>query len=425
MAVQFGGLVSGLNTNQMISQLVAIERQPINKLNTTKRTVESDIRRVGEMSTRLKALESAAKELGTLEGFMSFKGSSTNEEAVRVSADSGATESSFDVGVSRLAKPARMRSDAFAEGHTFSATTMNIEVFGEDDVELNIPDGASLTEVRDMIRASSAEVDATIINTPDGAHLSITSKKTGHTPGGDPASALTVSGLNMTSVQTAQNALMTVDGVSVESSSNTVSTAVEGVTFELLGEAEGVRAGVAPDREAILEKVKTFVEAYNSTVDAIRSQSNGGNRRRFEADLSEAVTQTAIDGPFVNLRSVGISSGATGKLELDETEFFDRLEENSAALAEVFSSQGGVAAKLTAQVQRYTGGSGILSGIEDSLKSQSDTIDSQIERKERSIETFESRLRRQFSTLEQLLSSLNDQSASFASLVPPSYQSNR
>jgi flagellar hook-associated protein 2 len=122
---------------------------------------------------------------------------------------------------------------------------------------------------------------------------------------------------------------------------------------------------------------------------------------------------------------VGISSGATGKLELDETEFFDRLEENSTALAEVFSSEGGVAAKLTAQVQRYTGGSGILSGIEDSLKSQSDTIDSQIERKERSIETFESRLRRQFSTLEQLLSSLNDQSASFASLVPPSYQSNR
>jgi len=426
MSVQFGGLVSGMNTNQMITQLVALERQPVNKMNIAKRGVQNDLRAIGDMTAKLKALEGAAKDLSTVERFMSFSGQSTKSDALKVSAGPGASAASFDVSVEQLARPARVRSDAFeSSNHTFDEGMMTISVFGEDDVEISVPQGATLSEVRDLIRGSGAKVSASLVDSGSGVHLNVTSTKTGHEPGNvSGALGLSFAGIPVSTTQEAQNARFTIDGLEVDSPSNLVSSAVEGVTFELLGVAEDIKANIAPDRAAVLEKAKAFVDAYNGAVDAIRKQSDSGNKRRFEGDLNQAASQAVVSGPFVNLRAIGIAGSSAGKLELDETIFLSKMDEDSVGVAEVFAGSNGVASRMLDQVSRYTKSSGILKGVESALNGRDAALTGQIERKERSIESYENRLRRRFATLEQLLVNLNDQSASYSALVPPSFNSN-
>lgn len=427
MSVQFGGLISGMNTNQMISQLVALERQPLNKMTVQKRNVESDLRTVGDITSKLKAFEEAAKAMSTSERFMSFAGKSSKADSVGIKTSQEAAAGSFEVSVEQLAKPARLRSEAFSSlNDTFDAGQMTISVFGEDDLVLDIPQGSTLGQVQDLIRDSGAKVDVTIVDTGNGIYLNAASKKTGHGAEG-PAEAFTIAfdGMAFSTTQEAQNARFEIDGLLVERSTNTVSDAIQGVTFELKAVDQDVKIDIAADREAVLEKAKGFVEAYNKTVASIRTQSDAGNKRRFEQDLNSAVSQAVVSGPFQNLRSIGIELTASGTLALDETTFIEKLEADVDAVSEVFAGQNGVVSRALEQVDRYTKQNGVLRGVEAALNERTSALGGQIERRERSVEAYETRLRRRFATLEQLLVSLNDQSASYASMVPPSFYSNR
>ena len=427
MPVQFGGLVSGMDTNSMISQLVQLERIPINNLNTKKAGYQSDIRNITNMSTRFKSLETALEKLATPEDFVAHKATSTNEDAVKVTTSPGASDSNYEIEVENLAKPPKMRSGPFADSSAvMAAGTLNIGVFGEDNVEITIPEGATLAQVRDLIRDSGAKVDTSIIDSGNGVYLNVTGQKSGHEIGGNPADALvfdfTATGageaLAMTTTQQAENSRFSVDGLTIERSTNVIDDAVSGLSFELGKETtEPVDVQISVDNSAIIEKVKVFVDAYNSAVDAIKKQNDEGSKRRARDDFYQAVSRTELSGAFPNLAAVGLTMSSTGKLEIDEADFTAALNTNADAVAEIFGGSNGVAERVQAQVDRYTGSTGILDSQTDSLNARIDTIETQVERKERSVDKYQTRLRRQFSTLEQLLVDLNDQSNSFAALL--------
>jgi len=429
MAVQFGGLVSGMDTNSMISQLVALEKIPITNLNTKKASIQTDIRTIGTLSTKIKSMETATEELATAKDFVSHKTTSTNESAVKVTTSAGASASSYDVEVSQLAGPAKMRSGAFSSASdVMSAGTLNIGVFGEDAVSFEIPDGATLEEVRDMLRASGAKIDASIVDSGNGVYLSVTAQKSGHEIGGLPEDALTFgftpSGggggqdLVMATTQQAKNAKFSVDGLEIERSTNVIDDAVEGLSFDL-GATTTTPAAiqVSVDNEAIMEKVKGFVDAYNSALDQIKKQSDAGSKRRATDDFRSAVSQANVGGEFGSLASIGLGLSSTGKMEFDTDVFTAALNKDTDAVANLFAADDGVAARLQTQVDRYTGSSGILDGLTDSYNTNIDRIDTQVERKTLSLDKYETRIRRQFSMLEQLLVDLNDQSNSYAALL--------
>jgi flagellar hook-associated protein 2 len=429
MPVQFGGLVSGMDTNSMISQLVSLEKIPINKLNNKKATMQTDIRTIGTLSTKIKSLETAAKDLATAQDFVSHKTTSTNDSAVKVTASAGASASNYDVEVTQLAGPAKMRSGAFGSASdVMSAGTMNLGVFGEDAVSIEIPAGSTLTQVRDLIRASGAKVDASIVDSGNGVYLSVTGQKSGHEIGGLPADALTfgftpsgVGGgqdLVMATTQAAKNAKFSVDGLDIERSTNIVDDAVEGLSFALGAITTSPAAiQVSVDNEAIMEKVKVFVDAYNGAVDQIKKQSDAGNKRRATDDFRTAASQANVGGEFGTLASLGLGLSSTGKMEFDTDVFTAALNKDTDAVANVFADPSGVAARLQTQVDRYTGSSGILDSLTDSYNTGIDRIDGQVERKTLSLDKYETRIRRQFSMLEQLLVDLNDQSNSYAALL--------
>ncbi|MFT4704485.1 MAG: flagellar hook-associated protein 2 [Bradymonadia bacterium] len=415
--IRGSGLISGLDTQSIIAQLVQLERQPIQRLETRRREAETQISALGTLSSRMNELGTLLEDLSEVSKLLSFTGSSSDETAFKVTADGTATGGSYAIEVSQLARPEKNRSAAF--GTSFdgvSGTTLDITAFGEDPITIEIPDGATLIQARELINESGADVSAAIIDTGNGAYLSITSKSDGHEIGGAASDAIqiteTVTGasgqaLGLVEVQSARNAALTIDGLAVESASNTVVDAITGVTIELLGETLTPETlSLASDPDAVESKIQEFVDSYNGILKAIDDPrlESGSLQRLLKGDLAQTLSK-AIPGiaSFVNLSSVGVETVAeTGKLSLDSEALVAAIASDPTGLAQLFAqSDDGIAANFTNLIERYTGSSGGLIKVSsDNLTGQIDRIEDQIINKERRLDSFEESLVRQYTNLE-------------------------
>src|SRR5262249_16644618 len=95
------------------------------------------------------------------------------------------------------------------------------------------------------------------------------------------ANALTITdstnlGLNTAPhvLETAADARVVVDGVTITSASNTLTTAIPGVTVNLAGAKPGtnVTLDVGADTAKLKDSIKTFVDAYNGVATFLKNQ---------------------------------------------------------------------------------------------------------------------------------------------------------
>ena len=105
---------------------------------------------------------------------------------------------------------------------------------GTEPSDVSIPAGATLQQVRDSINSqySNQGLSANILTDATGSRMVLTSTTTGV------GSDLTLSGnsgleAGTSVVETPQNAKYTLDGVAMESKTNTIADAVSGVTIKL------------------------------------------------------------------------------------------------------------------------------------------------------------------------------------------------
>jgi flagellar hook-associated protein 2 len=265
--------------------------------------------------------------------------------------------------------------------------------------------------------------------------LSVTAQKSGHTVGGTPSDAVVITEtytgttgaqLGLTETQTASNAQFSVDGLAVERTTNQVTDVLQGVTLDLKAEStDPIEIAVAPDPEKVMEKLEAFTEAYNATVDALKSaqEESGALARGALSELStlvsSAVTGAASD--FVNLSSIGLETQwGNGKLELDKSKLEEVLAQDPSALAKLFTTTDtGLSATMGSALERYTDGyEGIIKTTQDGLRDRVDRFENQIEDRERAVQAYEDRMVRQFTRLETLMNEMNAESARFASAMP-------
>ena len=117
MSFQAGGLVSGLNTNQIIEQLVQIDRIPITKLQTKKSGFNSQISAIGRVKSSINTLISAAKDLDTADEVLALTATSSQETAFTATALGSAANGSYAIEVMDLAVAAKKRSVAFDDSN--------------------------------------------------------------------------------------------------------------------------------------------------------------------------------------------------------------------------------------------------------------------------------------------------------------------
>lgn len=432
--IRGSGLASGLDTQSLISQLVSLQRQPILRYQADQRVAEARISTLGSLTSQLNTLSDKFEDLSNLSELLSYKATSSDEDIFTASADGTAAPGSYEIEVSQLASAEKNRSAAFADGTAaVSGTTLDITVFGESAVSVEIPDGASLADARDLINSSGAQVSASIINTGSGSYLTMTSLKEGHEIGGSASDAITITetvtgaggqALSLSEVQTAQNAQLTIDGLAIESSSNDVDSAVTGVSLSLskvTTAGSPLQLTVESDTEEVKATMQEVADLYNDVMDTLRrdDMKSTSLARLLQGDLQNLFS-SAVPGAtdFVNLAAIGLeSSFTTGKLELDATMLEDALSDDPLAVAALFTTATtGLGTTLPDLLDRYTNSdTGIIDASEDSYRAEVDRLQNSIDSKERNLETYEASLVRRFTNLELAIS--QTQSA-FSGLLP-------
>ncbi|BCL75359.1 flagellar hook-associated protein 2 [Jeongeupia sp. HS-3] len=321
---------SGLDINTIVSQLMQIEQQPINKLNTKVASFQSQLSALGMVKGAMSSFQSAVSALLDINKLNGVKASSSTPEIATITAGNTADLGNFALEVSQLAKAQRITTNAkdgggaplyknadtvLASGDlsgaklTFTFGTVSGSAFTVNpDVKTATVDlsGASkddklsLGEVRDAInKQSDLGVTASIVKDGDNSvRLVLTGTKTGENMAFKldvNAGAATSSGLNELAFDpaapsggsfgilpgdVAQNAEATINGIKVSNQSNTMTDVIGGLTINLLkttldsaGKSTPITLTSTRDSGAIKAALGAFVKAYNDVQASITSVS--------------------------------------------------------------------------------------------------------------------------------------------------------
>jgi flagellar hook-associated protein 2 len=273
------GLASGLETTKIIAALMGAEREPVTHLTDEEAKLAAEQTQLSSIQSSLQQLAFSASEFSLPSLFESAQ-SVTSSEPQRVSASSssGAGVGGYEVTVTRLANSSQ-RSFTFTS--PVSEQTLTIE--GQ---EFKLKAGESAKELASSINTNStATVYAAVL---ENGTLVLSSRATGNTG----PEFIKVSGAALTEVagtaKEGRDAEFEVDGVAGTSSSNTVTSAIPGVTLTLGGLTPNGPVTIdveppGPNASVVEAQVQSFVKLYNSTVETIQTQLQTKPPTKYES----------------------------------------------------------------------------------------------------------------------------------------------
>lgn len=459
------GIGSGLDVNAIVTELMAIEARPLNLLQQSASSLNTQLSAIGTLQSRMASLRDASNALTSVTLWNQTIATSSNAAAVKVSTASGAAAGNYAVSVQRLASQQTLASQAFASsGATVGEGTLRIELgswvgepaptgftpkAGATAVDITIgPGETSLEAIRDKINGAGAGVTATIINDANGARLSMRSTATGEanafrvtatetSDDGNAATGLSTLGYTATAAspmsrtQTATNAQATINGIEVASASNTLEGVADGLTLTLQQvTTSAAEVKVAPDTEAVKKNIETFVNAFNDVANYIREQTKynadtkvGGTLQgdrlvgSLQSQLRAIVNEgSSASGTFERLTDIGISFTSTGTLSINGGKLTDALG-NLPELRKVLAADGTDSAS-SGFIDRFKDFATSVLGTEGAFENRNKSLKGQLtlnsksqESMERRLAQTEERLRRQYQALDTAMSQLSGTSA--------------
>ena len=429
------GVISNIDYQSLITQLVGIRRQSITQLQTDKKGLEITNNAYSNLSSKIKDLLSAADTLRTSSAFGSFKTTVSDSNAISATAGTGASYGSHSIVVSTLANSHKMAADGVAADTSTIAAGAGSFSFqvGAGAVQTVAVDATTtLTSLKDSINALNAGVSASVVNDGSGPNpyrLILTGTSTG-----------TSSSINITqndtslafstTLQAAQDATFTVDGMAFTRQTNSASDIITGVTVDLMAAdpAKTVTVTVSRDTDSITESVKKLVDAYNGVASYVRMNNRydsdtkkaypffGDSVARSIADDLRRVFSSSVSGlpdTMNRLLHAGVSTDKEGVMSLDAAKLKAALNSDFDGVVSLFTK--GTATTGLAELIHQNASSiddfvdGRIKGRQDGLKKNMTRIDQDIRQKETQLVTYEEQLRSQFTMLEGMLATLKGQ----------------
>lgn len=444
MAISSPGIGSGLDVKSIISQLMALEQKPLEKLTTAATSYQTKLSAFGQLKSQLANLQDQASNLSKADNWDNLAFSSSNSAAVSGSIDvTTAQATSFSVQVSQLAQAQAAASTPFTANKTFGAGQLSIDLgswtgnsFAPGDnaaINVAVSEGDTLSTVADKINATDAGVTATVLRDASGERLILKSDDTGkdaafrvQSSGSSTLADLTynpaVANVGMTRSQEALNTLATVNGVSVSSTDGTLKDAVPGVTLNFLQVTTApVTISVSQDKAGIKANINKLVQSFNALSGALREMTkydagtqNAGSLQgdSTAVGLKNVLTrlftgQGPASSSFKHLSDMGIALQLDGTLAVDDVKLTKALD-NPTELQEFFTSaSNGLATRVAAFAQGALSNSGSVGSRYQSLK---DTIARNTKEQDRlsdRLEQTERRLTAQYSRLDSTLGKMS------------------
>ncbi len=446
----YGGIGSGLDISTMVSQLVAADRAPQDaRLNKLEASAKFKLSALGNISSafstlkgRLDALQKA-ESLGARKVETIATGGSADSASPAITATVGGNTPAgrYEVQVHALATAHKLVGAGIPADTAFGAGTLRLEAGGEV-LDIAIAEGASLADLRGAINDAAGRhgIQAAVLTSDDGLHLSIAGSKAGAdnaisltvTDGGAGLHAL-VDGLQERSP--AADARVSIDGLHVTSSGNTITDAVPGLTLQLrqTGEAS---VEVSADPAASRAAVQGFVDAYNGALKAIATATSynvetqtpsaltgDAQVRGAAAQLRGAMGAILADlaGQGLDAKTLGLQTrgfpAADGSLVLDATAFDAAMRDNAGAVTAAFAGPEGAAARLGAVVAGYVGSDGAFTTRNAGLNAQIKDVAQRREALDTRMENVARRYQSQFVALDTLMAQMTTTSSYLAQQI--------
>jgi len=457
MAISSAGIGSGLDVQSIVRQLLSIERAPIRQLQSEAGKLQTQISAFGRVQSALSTLRDASVKLTQADTWRVSKATSSDPTALGATATGAAQAGNYNVSVTRLAAAQTLATGSYASAsNSIGSGILRIELgnfdsqppvpkTGSSSVEIVIEPGAgSLTAIRDKINGAGAGVVASVVNDVSGARLVLRSSQTGVENGfrmqvldddGSDANATGLSALSfdpssgintMSRPQTAQNALASINGVQVESATNTLDKTVEGLSFALrkVGTTE---VQVEPDTDALKKSVDEFVKAYNESIKLLREQTRFDPATKqagpLQGDRSGAAMLTQLRGMFTGnggnsavfsrLADVGLDLDTDGQIKVNDTKLRAALAQGPemqklfANVDTTTPANQGFAKRFEGWLKLSLDSDGTLDSRTQSLQARVKNNETAQERLEDRVGRTEQRLLRQYTALDTRMGQLN------------------
>ncbi|MFB5674708.1 flagellar filament capping protein FliD [Paenibacillus terreus] len=473
------GFSGALDTESIVQKLMTAERLPLDKILKTKQLALWKREDYQTMNTKLLSFRNTVNQLRFESNFEKVKAASSNTSVLDV-VSSGSSTGSNTVKVDSLATSATLIG-----GKVTASTSEAVSVSGNVTItgakgSADISFTAGTSTIDSIIKSINTNSSATGVRASfdsNSGNLYLTSTTSGA------SSSVSVSGAEFTSLfnltttnAIGKDAVYSVNGTQLTSSSNTVSINGTQVTLKGAGEAT---IGAVTDRSGIVDNIKSFVEQYNSLIDTFTTSTTTKRNRDYEPltdaqreQMSESQIETwekkAREGTLYNdsvlkdtlfsmrtglntplnvpqgqismLSQIGITVKSAytenGKLEIDEAKLQDAINNNFDEVKQLFvgtSSTTEVAGKTNLGIadRIYNTINDQMDAIKDkigassSLETEDDSVigkqlkelNEQASTWKIKLQDIENRYYKQFAAMEQALQKLNSQSSAFSSML--------
>ena len=460
MGLSSAGIGSGLDVETIVSKLVSLEKQPLTKLQTVASSIQSKISIFSQVKSLMSTLSDAASKLSQNSAWSAMTATSSNSGAVAVSVSGAASATSFGIGVSQLARAQSVASAPLGATNapvgggslsiqlgTWSGTGTASPQFAEGTagaVSVQIDAADTLAVIASKINDAKAGVTATVLRDANGERLLLRSDSTGEASGFriqvaedgvspglsrlsfDPQLSAGL-GMAATASQYGQNAKASINGIAVESATNTFTDTIPGLSFTASQVTTApVDVTVSPDTAAMKKSVQDFVTAYNAVNDLLSASTKYDEATKkagaLQGDSTTVGLQNALRsvmgatatgaGAFQRLADIGIDMKRGGKLEVSESKL-DAALKNPLALKAMFATNAGAGADANGLAVKVKAFASQMLSFEGLLENKANALGASVKRNTLDQErvndraaVVEKRLRAQYTALDAKMGSL-------------------
>lgn len=404
MGLSSSGIGSNLDVDNIVSQLMTVERKPLTALATKEASFQAKLSGFGTLKGAIASFQNAMRGLTDANKFQGMRISSADTAAASVTAVAGSspTPGTYSIEVSKLAQAQKLvaagqTSATAAIGVSSATTTLSFDfgtISGATAVDgkysgasfQSAGSGAktitidssnnSLNGIRDAINSAGIGITATVVN--DGGtspyRLALTVNATGKTNSLkiSVAGDATIAGLlahdpgntngqALTETSKAQNAEFKVDGIAISKTTNSANDVIPGVNLTLAKEGATTSVTVARDSATLTNSVTAFVKAYNDIAQTLRDAAAYNPATKTAAILNGEASvrgiQTQVRGmlntpvagdatAYTLLSQVGVSIQKDGLLSLDSSKLQKAVDSNFSGIAGLFATVGKVSDSL-------------------------------------------------------------------------------
>jgi len=462
-SISSAGIGSGLDVNSIVSSLMAVEKQPLTKLQTVASTMQTKLSAFGQMQSFVSSFRDAAAQLQTASNYAITTATSSDATAVGATSTTTAIPGSYAVSVTALAST---QSTVSASGQFTAGTdavgtgsiTISLGTWStgqtsftpkSGSTDVVIPVGASentLAGIRDKINAANAGVSATLVTDANGARLALQSSATGASNGfrvsvtDDDGNNTDAAGLSRlafdppsstvgtTLTQSAVNTRASINGIAVETTGSTLTNVVDGMTFNLSKvTTTPVTVSVTRNTDSVKSLVTGFVASYNALASFLSDATSYDASTKTAALLQGDATTTGLQNQlrsmvagagkastaFGTLSDIGLEFQKDGRLKINDTKLsaaLVKLPELTKAMTNVdltTPSNNGFAKTLTSWADGLLSSNGSLSGKTKSIQSQIASNQKDQDNLSDRLTAIEARIKAQYTALDTTMSNAN------------------